>query len=326
MKKYNQLNLEDRERIAILKAKGKSSREIANKLSRSHSTVLRELSRNGAPSNGAYYLPQQADKRAKDRKIAAAKRDRLKNGTILSYIEAKLKLGWSPEQIAGRLPLEHPDLRISHEAIYQYIYTCKPSLIGYLPRRHKKRRGKGFYRKPRGFHIANKISIAERPEWINDRSEFGHWEADSAVCYGHHAALNVLTERKSRFVQITKISRKTAEHTADAVQLRLSQYSPGARRTITYDNGSENSQHECTNDKLCTQSYFCLPYHSWEKGTVENTIGLIRRFIPKGWDIDSIQSLFIRRIEFLLNNRPRKCLEFRTPLEVFNILSGALPR
>lgn len=326
MKRYQQLNLEDRERIAILKATGKSSREIAKELGRSHSTVLREMQRNGARSNKADYLPHQADERAKVRKIAAAKRDRLKNVTILSYVEAKLKLGWSPEQIAGRLTLDHPDLRISHEAIYQYIYTCKPSLIGYLPRRHKKRRSAGFYRKPRGFNIPNKISITERPEWINDRSEFGHWEADSAVCYGHHAALNVLTERKSRFVQITKISRKTAEHTADAIQLRLSQYSPGVRRTITYDNGSENSQHKRTNDELGTQSYFCLPYHSWEKGTVENTIGLIRRFIPKGWDIDSIQYRFIKRIEFLLNNRPRKCLEFRTPLEVFNILSGALPR
>lgn len=323
MKKYRQLTLEDRERIAILRAEGRSLRDIAAAIGKSHGTISRELRRNQVSPQGINYLPLQAQKTARNRKRSAGQRARLKNDEIRNYVHAKLKLGWSPEQIAGRLKIDHPDQSISHEAIYQYIYGCAMSLIKHLPRKHRKRYRKG-YKRYVGFRIANRISIDERPAVINEREEFGHWETDSVVCQGRSAVLNVITERKSRYVQITKLNSKTSQLTRKAICHKLSPYPLLARQSITYDNGSETCEHEQTNARLGSCSYFCHPYHSWEKGTVENTIGLIRRYLPKGWDFGRISPQFISQIESALNNRPRKCLSFRTPKEVFNQYVGAL--
>lgn len=322
---YKQLNLEDREKIAILRAKGLSVRAVANLLGRHHSTVLRELSRNSAPVNHGYYLPSKANIRASDRKTSAGKRKRLKSDIIRNYVESKLVIGWSPEQIAGRLPMEIDTETISHEAIYQYIYLDAPYLKIHLARKHRKRLIKAHYRRRKNAHFKGRTSIDLRPLPINSRKDFGHWEADSIVSKRDSARLNVLVERKSRFVQITKIKNGAAWSTHIAIQSRLLPLPQYARKSITYDNGIENTEHVRTNQTLNTQSYFCHPYHSWEKGTVENTAGLIRRFVPKGASIQRFQDHFIHHIEFLLNNRPRKCLEFHTPAEVFNFFGGALP-
>jgi len=312
--------------IGILKAAGKSVREIARKLGRSHSTIFRELRRNAPPVRTGYYLAHKADERAKERKREAGRRERLKYHWIRRYVEINIKRGWSPEQIAGRLQLKRPDMYVSHEAIYQYIYADREELIGYLARRHKRRHIKGHSRKHRKSHIPNRISISERPEHIGQREEFGHWEADSVVSRASKSALNVLVERKARYTKITKLQGKTSRQTRKAINRRLCRHPEGGRLSITYDNGSENVEHEAINAKLGTKSYFCAPYRSWEKGTVENTCGLIRRYLPKKTDIGAIPESKIKKIERQLNNRPRKCLGFQTPAEVFDKLCGALAR
>ncbi len=324
-RQYNQLNLEDRERIAILKAEGKSIRQIGKDLGKSHSTIVRELKRHVPPRQGKY-LPLRAHERARQKKVEAGWRPRLKIPFIESYVKYHLIMGWSPEQIAGRLPLDNARAFISHEAIYQYIYKEAPDLIGYLARRHKKRHRKWHSRKHRRCHIPNRISITERPPEIGERRDIGHWEADLVMSHAGKTALNVLVERRSRYTLITKQPDKTALFTRQAILRRLADFQPVARQSITYDNGSENRDHQFINRHLGTKSYFCQPYHSWEKGTVENTNGLIRRFAPKKTNFALVTEDNVKFIEKRLNSRPRKCLSYQTPSEVLRRLTGgALP-
>ena len=314
-KNYKQLSPEDREKLAIHKAKGKSNRAIAKILCRSHVTVGRELSRN---SNGnENYLPITANKLAKERKRKSAQKYRLKNAYIRTFIHRRLNLLWTPEQIAGRLSIEHPEYSISHEAIYQYIYCEAPQLIQFLAKKHKRRKKKIKISKKDKTKIPNRVSILERPEEINNRQVFGHWEADSIVSGMSRSILNVLYERISKYTIITKLDNKTANLTQRAIKLRLEKFPGDARQSISYDNGTENALHEDVNKYLGAVSYFCAPYHSWEKGGVENTNGLIRRFFPKKTDLAKIHEHEIIRVQLLLNNRPRKCLGFKTPAEVF---------
>ena len=284
-------------------------------LNRNKSTVSRELTRN-KPKHSKVYLSSQAHKRAKKRKKQAAMKEELKCHKIRNFVSNKLKMGWSPEIIAGELALDHSNLKISHESIYQYIYKQRPDLVQYLARSHKKR----FKRVPKpnkkNNRIPNRISIDQRLDEINNRSQFGHWESDAVVSKQSKVALTVLIERVSRLVKIKKIKQNKADRFSKAVIHRMKGLPSCARRSITYDNGLENTQHELINDQLNTDSYFCNPYHSWEKGSVENGNGLIRRFLPKKTDFAKITHKRIKEIEFLLNNRPRKCLGFKTPNQV----------
>jgi len=173
--------------------------------------------------------------------------------------------------------------------------------------------------------IPGRVSISERPEPANQREEPGHWETDLIVCNASQSSLNVTLERVSRKVFITKVPNRKAEETFKAIRGRLKRLPDHMRRTITYDNGSENMQHMRLNLALGTRSYFCAPYHSWEKGAVENINGLIREYVPRGSDIAQFSKNKIETIERRLNNRPRKCLGFKTPEQVFELLlSGAL--
>jgi IS30 family transposase len=318
--KYSQLSLGDRERIAILKAEGRSIREIGKAIGKHHSTVVRELSRYYEDS----YLPLKANKQAELRKKVAGRRARLKNAKIRKYVMKRLKMGWSPEQISGRLSREKPNSSISHEAIYQFVYEASPELIGYLTRRHRTRYKRGTHRKRNYCHIPNRISISERPTEVNERREIGHWETDMVRSGKSKTSLNVLCERVSRYTHITKLKDKTAGFTRHAIHRRLRSYPSFMRRSITYDNGPENTDHQFLDRILGTQAYFCHPYHSWEKGTVENTIGLIRRFMPKMTDFAQVREMDIAMVEKRLNQRPRKCLGYLTPEEVLQKLSGAL--
>jgi len=322
---YKQLGLKEREEISLFRSQGKTARQIGKLLGRHHTTIAREMKRNTS-SNQRLYLPHHANEKATRRKQISAQRDRLKDSRIREYVESHLKIGWSPEQIAGRLPLDGSQATISHEAIYQYVYEECPHLIQCLPRRYKKRHGRGWIRKSRKCHIPNRVSIKHRPVNVNKRQEIGHWEADLAISAINKVSIGVLCERRSRYVKITKLKDKTARFSRQAICDRLKDYPPRLRKTITYDNGPENTDHQFVNRILGTQSYFCRPQHSWEKGTVENTIGLIRRFLPKKTDFAKIRENDIQTIENHLNSRPRKCLGFLTPDEVFNHLGGALPR
>lgn len=326
-KPYKQITQDERDLIAHLHAKGSSHSEIARQLGRNKSSISREIRRNGS---GIYdvYLAHKAHTRAKDRKQESGQRPRLKNKQIRRYVIRKLKQEWSPEQIAGKLNEFHPDLKISHEAIYQFIYdkrTLKTmNLKMYLPRANRKRRPRGHSRKHKDLHIPRRVSIDQRPRYIEKRKQIGHWESDTVISRASKASLVVVLERKTRYAKITKIKAKHARPVSSAINRRLGRLPVHARKTITYDNGSENVEHERINKVLGTQSYFCNPYHSWEKGSVENTIGLIRRFLPKKTDIAKISKEQIKFIENRLNNRPRKCLKFKTPHEVFTA-SVALP-
>ncbi len=313
MKMYKHLTVPEREKIAVWKGQGLSLREIAHKVNRDASTISRELNRNSMPS----YWPHKANERAHWREHNSHKRIRLKSRTVRLEIEQMLMKGWSPELAAGRLKRQHPELpSINHESIYQWIYAERRDLVRYLTRAHRKRRlrWKASSHKTR---IPDRVSVQERPASVSQRQEPGHWETDLIVGPGS-AALQVLVERKSRYTRIGKIQDKSAPASRQALHRLMAPLHPSLRRSITYDNGPENTEHNKLNTLLGTCSWFCDPYHSWEKGQVENTNGLIRRFVPKRTKLDDLPGDKIQKIESWLNDRPRKVLQFQTPNEVFS--------
>jgi len=315
MKKYSHLSLTERELISFYKAQGKSINDIGRLLNRSASTISRELNRNAPPIHKNYYVGYRAHIRAKTRISNSHKRLKLKNDLIRVYVEKKLNLGWSPEQISGRLMLDYSEHSISYEAIYQYIYKEQRELIKSLPRGHKRRQKRGHSKKHRNSHIPNRVSIEDRPLDINSRKDPGHWESDTLGSRLSKAALVVNVERKTRVTLISKIDYKTSYNTRDSIIKRLRAMPQNLRQTITYDNGYENALHDDVNKVLQMKSFFCNPNASWEKGTVENTNGLIRRFFPKKTDFFIISENEVQLVEFLLNTRPRKCLNYLTPYE-----------
>ena len=318
--KYKHLSAEERDQIAVMRAEGESFGEIAHTLGRNKSTICREVWRNRSPVYDRYGAIQ-AQKRAQRRKCEAGRRPLLKHDPTRRYVICKLQLGWSPEQIAGRLPHDHPELRISHEAIYQYIYNPHVrktrELIPLLVRSHKKRQARGHTKKHRKSHIPDRIPIDRRPAYVEKRQQPGHWESDTIISRQSKEAIGVCLERSTRFVHLAKLEKKGAADLAEAINRRLGRHPPHMRRTITYDNGSENAQHMRVNKVLGTRSYFCHPYQSWQRGAVENVIGLVRRYLPKKTDFSNVSCDHLKMIQNWINNRPRKCLDFKTPLEVF---------
>lgn len=323
MKNYTQLTLLEREQLHARLWDKLSVREIARRLHRSPSTISREINRN-TPEVLKRYTPHLAQEKYDTRKRAARERARLKDPKIVLYVEQQMSgKNFSPEQIAGRWNRKHKNLTISHEAIYQYIYNrCRPGEQGdlrpFLKRKHKNRRRKYIVGKEARTTIPKRISIEQRPAIINSRRTFGHWEGDSIVSSKSTAGLNNITERKSKLTRISKFEYKTAEATSDAVIKKLEQYPEKLRQSLTMDNGTENAGHEAMTEALGTKCYFAHPYRSSERGTNENTNGLIRYYFPKGTDFATVSEEEIQRVENLLNNRPRKCLNYQTPLEVFN--------
>lgn len=298
-------------------------REIADRLNRHHTTISRELKRNSHWQYRGKYYPNIAQRMAEYRLSKRSRRCKLKSIETQQHVIDRLKVGWTPEVISGRLSLQSELPQVSHEAIYQYIYKEAPELSESLPRKHKKRRRKIPYRKRRS-NITERTMIYDRPENINNRSEYGHWESDTIESRNRKSGLNVLVERKSRITHISKLNSKKSLDTQKAIQKRLLNHPSALIQSITYDNGSENSNHLKVNEVLESNSYFCIPYHSWEKGAVEQINSLIRRYIPKKTDISQISGTEIYKIEKLLNNRPRKCLNYKTPYEVFREHRGAL--
>lgn len=312
-KRYKHLTRRERDRIAVLTSRGVSIREVARELGRSPATISRELRRHTA--EGEEYLPSQAHQEYQAQWSECHRRARLKEPAIRIYVRRKVGLGWSPEQIAGRL-WEEKRLEISHEAIYQWIYAEARELIPHLPRAKPKRVSRR-YRKHSRPRIPGRVSIWERPREVEDREQIGHWEVDTIHARGSKAVLVILTERKTRLMKLRYLPSRTALGVDGAIVRALGQYPRELRRTLTYDNGTENSQHRKTNATLGTQSYFCDPQAGWEKGTVENTIGLVRRYFPKNRSLDQVSAKEVQKVEKKLNNRPRKCLQFLTPKEAF---------
>ena len=325
-KAYTQLTLAEREQMYALREQGRSYREIGKQLGRTHQTISREYQRNRKAGEG--YLPCNAQKsaivRQKDQRTHAP----LKNHLVFLYVREKLREeGMSPEAIAGRLQVEHPGQSISPETIYGYIYGKgkKYQLWEYLPRKQKKRKkksGRNVQSEKKKSRIPGAVSIEERGRKANARTQAGHWETDLMEgrrgCAG---ALSVTVERKTRYTILAPLSNKRAETLQNALQKRLQtvQSLETTRkpiiRSITSDNGSENVKHREIAGYLNANWYFCHPYHSWEKGTVENTIGRIRRYIPKGTPLHQYTREQIQWLENRLNNTPRKCLGWKTPNE-----------
>ena len=323
-KTYTHLNVHERDLLAVLNSQGRSLRQIAKILGRDPGTLSRELRRNAPPVYTGYYLAHKAQQRSDDRNCRSRSHRRLKNDAIRRYVEHRLRRGWSPELTAGRLPQRFPDQAISHEAIYQWVYAEARHLIPCLVRAHRTRKHRGYSRRHQKTHIPGRVSIRQRPSHVLARRRLGHWETDTAVSRRSPQALQVTVERTTRYTRLASLPKKGAREMRTALTRRLSRYPKGLRRSITYDNGSENTEHQRTNQVLGTRSYFCEPFHSWERGTVENTIGLVRRFFPKRTDFATISKNQLQSVERWLNHRPRKCLGFKTPAEVFKAAGVAL--
>jgi len=325
--KYKHFSIEEREKIQELFWQKAPIRTIAKALNRSPSSISREIGRTGGLR--VSYRPRCAHDRALANRKNRGRKLRLKNGFIRRYVVTGLKSGLSPEQIAGRLTFEHRNESISHEAIYQYIYAqvnkegrglikkYRHDLRQYLKRRHRYRRKQGLRKTQRVFRPKGPC-IDERPKEVETRKMIGHWETDSMISKQSRIALNTIVERKTGLVFITKIENGTAEATKDAVTKRLGVLPKDFRQTITSDNGSENALFDRVMTELGILWFFAHPYHSWERGTNENTNGLIRWYFPKGTDFATIPDETIRTVETALNNRPRKRLGWKTPLEAFN--------
>ena len=318
-RQYNHLNQEERELIAQYYYEGASIGFIAEALGRNKSSISRELSRN-ASTEYKRYTPCRAHARAEQRWVTVHRRPRLKSDLIRQYVIKNLEEGWSPEQIAGRLPIDHPGQVISHEAIYQFIYDLQTEsrleLIQNLRRAHKRRKAKGIGRKEKKTKIPNRIPIDVRPRSVDKRQQYGHWEGDTLISRKSKAALHTMVERKSRLLLISKLDRKSASTTSKTIIRRLGKLPAKGRRTLTLDNGTENAQHEKVTAKLGLKCYFAWPYAAWQRGSNEHANGLIRWYLPKGTDFSKIDKDQLKLIEHLINSRPRKCLGYKTPLEV----------
>ena len=318
---FKHFTIEEREKIQALLWQKTSIREIARVLGRSPSSVSREIKKN-IPLH-YQYTPRLANERALKKRKCRGRKLRLKSWFIRRYVIDHLKAGYSPEQIAGRISLEYPRESISHEAIYQYIYHRVHSdylrvgyhdLRIYLKRRHKRRETKGMRKGQRIFKHKG-FSIELRPQEVLKRRTIGHWEGDSMVSRKSRVGLNTLVERKTGLVLISKIQNGTSKVTARTVIHRLKQL---PCKTLTTDNGTENFAYEKIQEELKISCYFAHPYCSGERGTNENTNGLIRWYFPKGTDFAKISNEAIQTVENILNSRPRKRLGWKTPLEAFN--------
>lgn len=321
MKEYTQLSYQ--ERFVIFKGiqDGFSIRDMAKHLGRNPGTISRELKRN--KYNGIGYLPDSAHFKTSSRKIGCNKQP-LKSPKIYKYVISKLKLLWSPQQISNRIKIDLPGCSIHYETIYSYIYSKKAGhlkLYRYL-RFARKRRRKKLGRRPQRTLIPCRTLITERPESVNDRKEVGHWEADTIVFAGRKSAVLVNVERATRYTLAVKLKDMTSESVKNVFLSNFSEIPGQLKKTITTDNGHEFVRHIEITKSLNMPFYFCHPYSSWERGTIENTNGLIRQYLPKYFDLKSINQDKIDKMINQLNNRPRKCLNYMTPNEVFNRHKG----
>lgn len=303
-------------------------RTIAKELDRSPSSVSREIKKNKLSWN-SHYAPRKAHERALEHRTHRGRKDRLKNDSVRQYLLSHLKRRWSPEQIAGKIK-EDLNEKISHEAIYQYIYAQihrdgwgylkpgKEDLRIYLRRKRKRRQKKGLRKSQRVFKSLG-ASIDLRPKIVEKRKRIGDWEGDSVESKDHKPGINTLVDRKSGYVFITKLSAKTSEAAVNAVAARMNALPKKTRRTLTLDNGPENSDWQSLEAATGMKVFHAHPYHSWERGTNENTNGLIRDYFPKKTDFDTISEEEIAYVEYELNTRPRKRLNWKSPLEILSV-------
>jgi len=328
---YKHLTIEEREVIQKMLWQKQSIRAIAKKLRRNSSSVLREIEKNKSPDRNVY-MPRLAHEKAIKNRSKRGRKKCLKNNRIRNYVVKHLKLGWSPKQIAGTIENSIGE-SISYEAIYQYIYAqihregygyLKPNCEDLRPclARHKKRRSKKGMRKSYRIDKGPLPSIEDRPIEAELRINIGHWEDDLIVSKQSNTKLKTINERYSGLVFIKKIKNGTIEESNKAVIERLSAMPRQYLKTLTMDRGSENLGYQEIEKVLGLNCFYAHAYHSWERGSNENLNGLIRRYLPKKTDFNKVLDDDIRKIEYLLNSRPRKRLGWKTPYEVFYNMTG----
>ena len=323
MESYERLSLKDRIQLQMLLALGKGCRGIARVLCRSASTIWRELHRAGA-TPGTYCAAAASEDAA-----AAAHRPRrpLKleaHRALWEYVTAGLLRHWSPEQIAHRMRKENPTdkkMHISHETIYRYLFVLprgelKKMLVACLRRRRGTRKPRGRVPDGRG-RIPDMVSIDLRPPEVADRKVPGHWEGDLIVGGRHSSAVGTLVERTSRATILVPLKGCDARSVRRAFAREMSHAPRHLARSLTYDQGKEMQQHRLFTEETQIQVYFAHPHSPWERGTNENTNGLVRDFFPKGTDFSKVSKRRIKDVQALLNGRPRRVLDWRTPAEVF---------
>ena len=311
---YKQLTLEERCRLRGLIEMGLPKTEIARRLGRHRSTIDRELERN---SNVDGYRPDTADRRAWARRLRGSRIER--STRLVAHIEDRLAMGWSPEQIAGRMELDGVEHGVCTESIYRHIFSPtgrRAGLPKLLPQR-KSRRGRRARNGRRAPAIPNRKPIFQRPKSAEDRQEFGHWEGDLMHFRRQRDILLTLQERSTRLTLARRLLSKDASDTADAIVDELRGLPTKALRTITHDNGGEFARHETVKARIGLAAYFCDPHSPWQRGGIENGNGLVRRDLPRNINLSDYTDTDIDDIVWILNSTPRKCLGFQTPIEAF---------
>ena len=325
---YKHLTMDERNVIFRMKLLCKSHTEIARCTGRSPSTISRELRRN-AQWDGRYFSGS-AQAFANTRRRAHIRRPKTGDNQLMAYVETKLQQRWSPQQIAGRLR-EVPRrtlgrATISHTTIYRWIWAC-PRRAGrfkpYLRVAWKKRR-KPYGKPSKRGHIPGRVSIDERPDGVAERRRLGDWEGDTIVGKGRSGYVATCVDRKSRYVVARKLETCSAKQLKLGLHGAMRRLPAAKRKTLTTDNGKEFACHKDLTRLLGLAVYFAHPYSSWERGTNENTNGLLRQYVPKKMDFSQLTDWQLASYIWQLNNRPRKCLNYRTPAEVFHERDVAL--
>jgi IS30 family transposase len=317
------LTLNDREEISRSLAMGKSLNQIAKDLKRHPSTLSREVARNQEDRDHyrAVLAHRRSQKTARQRRVGKYKI--LLNPRLSDTILTLLKKRWSPEQIENRLLKEYPldrTMRICHETIYTYLHilpkgNLKKELLSCLRRGHQRRHKRSF--RHAGGEPRDMILIDQRPKDIEDRTVPGHWEGDLIYGKSCQSMLGTLVERKTRFLMLVKLRSKSAREVRTSFARKIKRLPEQLRQTMTYDQGAEMAEHKLFTKNTRMKVYFAHPQSPWERGTNENTNGLLRQFFPRGTDFNKINSRQIRKVEYLLNDRPRKVLDWAKPCEVF---------
>ncbi len=324
------LTFYERQRIEYYRRLHFGMRDIAKRIKRDHSNIVRELRRNTIP--GERYSALKAQAKADRRAVKTNHRKLETDERLHDFVESQLEEGWSPQLIAGRLqgddaPPHLHGVTVSHEQIYEYIYDGPGRYEGWyhlLIRKHRRRYPKRG-RKPHKNLIPELVPITLRPDIVEQRERFGDWESDQMQFYKQAQRLSVQYERKGLLIRLHRVNNKTADENERAITKTLEPFPDEYQRSMTFDRGSENTCHPKIRDAFRMDTFFCAAYAAWQKGGVENAIGLIRRYLPKKTDLATMTNAQLHQIQEKLNNRPRKKLNYKTPNEVLQAsLGGAL--
>ena len=317
---YRHLTAQERYVISHLRSTF-SLREIARRLNRHHSTISRELKRAKSRHPDTVYWYDWTQTLALERTCKPRHFRRQSNLRLVKYVESRLRKQWSPEEISNRLKIDYPNderMRVSHETIYRWVYLEAPvtgDLYLNLRRKHKKRRRQKRYGKGRRF--AGRKCITQRPGIVDDRQRYGDWEGDTIEGKKSSGYIATVVERKSRYLLASKMENKLAATLTGQGIKSFRSIPRKIRKTLTVDNGSEFAQFKEYEEKTGLEIYFAKPYSPWQRGANENTNGLLRQYFPKGSNFKNVANEDVEEAVKRLNNRPRKCLNYRTPHEIF---------